>query len=125
MKKHSSFRSRVFALMLVLFAAAFVIARVDAIAAPWWVHERNRMDFYFLLCVVAFIALCACYETSPDARQKVIAEVFPGAALLTGIVVILLLLVPFEQSFTLYYPEFNSRLARIFLFQNVVPVLPQ
>lgn len=110
---------------LVLFAAAFVIALVDAIAAPWWVHERNRMDFYFLLCVVAFIALCACYETSPDARQKVIAEVFPGAALLTGIVVILLLLVPFEQSFTLYYPEFNSRLARIFLFQNVVPALPQ
>lgn len=101
-----------------LVVGALAVLGLDVCAAPWWLHERNKMDFYFLLAIASFMALCAYYEASSETLRRAIIWVFPYAALLTVVMMILLLLVPFEMSFTLYYPEFNSRLAEVLLFRK-------
>lgn len=117
--------SKIYLLSTSVAVGAFAVVVLDVYAAPWWVHERNRMDFYFLLGIASFFALCAYYETSSKTLQEAIIKGFSYAALLTVLTMVLLLLIPYEQSFTLYYPDFNNRLVRILLFQSGVPPLPQ
>ena len=104
-----------------LFTAAFIIMVVDICAAPWWVHERNRLDFYFLLGIASFMAIGAYYEASTDVLKGHLAKFFPYIGLLTVVMMMLLLLAPFEYNITYIYQDFNASLVKILLFRNGTP----
>lgn len=109
-------------LTVALFIAPVLVIVVDILGSPWWAHERNRMDFYFLLCSVSFIGLCAYYETSSQRLRGAVNATFPWIAAATLAMVVLQQMVPYDRvHFTKDYPEFNSKAPDIILFRHGAP----
>ena len=82
-------------------------------------HNRYQMDFYFLLGIASFMAICAYYETSHEVLKKYIVILFSSASLLTVMVVLLLFFVPQEAEFvTVQGQNLNARIDRILMFRG-------
>ena len=108
-------------LTAALFIAPVLVIIVDILGSPWWVNERNRMDFYFLLCIVSFIGLCAYYETSSQRQRSTVRSTFSWIAAAMLAMIVLQQMAPKASiHFTMDYRTFNLKVPDVILFRHAV-----
>ena len=90
----------------VLLLLPFIISLIDVYWSPF-VLERYRLDFYYLLCIASFIAIASWLEIDNVAKpmKKILIHSIIILAFAVFVVEFLFFCVPFDRSFTYYYPE--------------------
>ncbi len=88
----------------ILLSVPFIITLFDIYWSPFLI-ERYHLDFYYMLCIVSFIAIASWLETISKPMRKVLICSTVTLAFVVFLVEFLFFCIPFDGSFTYYYPE--------------------
>ena len=89
---------------VLLFLLPFIISLFDIYWSPFLL-ERYRLDFYYLLCIVSFIAIGAWLEIISEERKKVLICSIIVLSFAVFMIEFLFFCIPYDGNYTYYYPE--------------------
>lgn len=92
------------AFAVLLFVLPFIISLFDTYWAPFLL-ERYRLDFYYLLCIVSFIAIGALLETVSEKKKKILLCSIIILSFAVFAIEFLFFCIPNDGSYTYYCPE--------------------
>ena len=96
------------ALMLI---ASIIISMCDVHWTPFLL-ERYHLDLYYLLCIVTFFAIAAWLEVISDKWRKMLFTCIIVLAFVVLAVEFLLFCIPYDGSYTFWYPEVLTEIYR-------------
>ena len=89
---------------LLMFFLPVLIVLFDLYWTPFMM-ERYNLDFYYLLCIVSFIAIAAWLEVISQKRRKLLLGTLTFLSFAVLFVEFLLSCLPFDYNYTFWYPE--------------------
>ena len=92
------------AFAVLLFVLPFIISLFDTYWAPFLL-ERYRLDFYYLLCIVSFIAIGALLEIVSEKKKKILLCSIIILSFAVFAIEFLFFCIPVDGSYTYYCPE--------------------
>ena len=92
------------AFAVLMFLLPFLISLFDTYWAPFLL-ERYRLDFYYLLCIVSFIAIGALLEIVSEKKKKILLCSIIILSFAVFAIEFLFFCIPVDGSYTYYYPE--------------------
>lgn len=104
--------NRLSVLVCVLILSMIVITAVQITQSPTLL-ERYRSDLYWIAGIVVFISFGTFLETLQDRHVRIFGFIFSLLALNTAFRSFLLWCLPYDNSFTSYYPEYLDKFARV------------
>ena len=87
-----------------MFFIPFLITLFDVYWSPVLL-ERYRMDFYYLLCIVSYIAIAAWLEIISHKRKKILLCGLVILSFAVLVVEFLFFCIPYDGNYTFWYPE--------------------
>ena len=91
---------------LVLFVLPILITLIDALWSPI-IYERYRMDLYYLMGLLAFMAACCIQEAWGEKERTRTERILAAANILTIAQSILLYLVPYDYNASAWFEWFT------------------
>lgn len=98
-----------------LSALPILVTAVDAAWSPF-LQERYRLDIYYLLSILVFVAVAASVQSMEDKRSRRFLALLDALCVLTLVSCFLLFLVPYDFNVTDCFPELSLLMRRIVLF---------
>ena len=95
-------------LMIIL---PVVITLFDVHWSPF-LTERYHLDFYYLLCIASFIAIAAWLEVISANRRRILMGSITVLAFAVIVVEFLFFCIPYDGSYTVWYPEVLNEIYR-------------
>ena len=95
---------KLYTLVFLLFFIPIVITVFTVYWSPFLL-ERYHLDFYYILCIVTFIALGSWLEQSSEENRFLIIDIIVILSFYVFVTVFLLFLLPIDGSYTVYCPE--------------------
>ena len=95
-------------LMIIL---PVVITLFDVHWSPF-LTERYHLDFYYLLCIASFIAIAAWLEVISANRRRILMDSITVLAFAVIVVEFLFFCIPYDGSYTVWYPEVLNEIYR-------------
>lgn len=92
------------AFAVLLFVLPFIISLFDTYWAPFLL-ERYRLDFYYLLCIVSFIAIGTLLEIVSEKKKKILLCSIIILSFAVFAIEFLFFCIPVDGSYTYYCPE--------------------
>ena len=92
------------AFSVLLFVLPFIISLFDTYWAPFLL-ERYRLYFYYLLCIVSFIAIGALLEIVSEKKKKILLCSIIILSFAVFAIEFLFFCIPVDGSYTYYCPE--------------------
>jgi len=102
--KESLRTNSLYVFSLVLFLIPIVVTLFTVYWSPFLL-ERYHLDFYYILCIVSFIAIASWLELISGNKQKIVICSIIILAFLVFVMSFLFFLLPIDGSYTFYYPE--------------------
>ena len=99
LKKH-----RIYLFTCLLFLIPIVISLFDIHWSPF-LTERYHLDFYYLLCIDTFIALAIWLDVISESRRLFLLSLIVIFAFAAIVVEFLFFCIPYDGSYTVWYPE--------------------
>ena len=87
--------------------ALFTTVLITVFTVYWspFLIERYHLDFYYVLCIVSFVAAAAWIETVNEAMKNLLVSVLVVLLFAVFVVAFLFFCIPIDGSYTMYYPE--------------------
>ena len=82
----------------------YIISIIDIYWTPFLL-ERYRLDFYYLLCIVSFISIASWLEVISKPMKKILICSTITLGFAVFLIEFLFFCIPFDGSYTYYYPE--------------------
>lgn len=107
-------RKHLFSFVVSGFIGLFIVYLVDIqwTTAIW---ERYRLDFYYMLGILAFIVLCSWRESLTEKAVKTFDTVIEILSVASVIMCLLLFLVPNDKNITEADPEFLEKVRSVLM----------
>ena len=102
---------KIYFLGWLMFFAPIVITLFDVCWTPFLL-ERYHLDLYYLLCIVTFFAIAAWLEVISDKWRKMLFTCIIVLAFVVLAVEFLLFCIPYDGSYTFWYPEVLTEIYR-------------
>lgn len=96
---------------VLMIVSAIIITLFDVHWTPFLL-ERYHLDFYYLLCIVSFIAIAAWLDAVSSNRRKILLAFITVLAFAVLAVEFLLFCIPYDGSYTFWYPEVLNEIYR-------------
>ena len=97
---------KLYGFALVLFVLPILITLIDALWSPI-IYERYRMDLYYLMGLLAFMAACCIQEACGEKARTRAERILAAANILTIAQSILLYLVPYDYNASAWFEWFT------------------
>lgn len=97
---------KLYGFALVLFVLPILITLIDALWSPI-IYERYRMDLYYLMGLLAFMAACCIQEAWGEKERTRAERILAAANILTIAQSILLYLVPYDYNASAWFEWFT------------------
>ncbi len=94
-----------------MIASTIIITLFDVHWTPFLL-ERYHLDFYYLLCIDSFIALAVWLEIISENRKKILLCSIIVLAFAVLAVEFLFFCIPYDGSYTFWYPEILDEIYR-------------
>lgn len=104
---------KIYVFSLMMLVSFFATVVVELAMSPYLL-ERYKMDFNYLLGILAFIILGAIYENAASLKQKKLNIILAVLSLISVVNALLLFMVPNDNNYTAYFPEVLEHLIKIF-----------
>ena len=101
---HNLSKKKLYIVSLLMFFIPFLITLFDVYWSPVLL-ERYRMDFYYLLCIVSYIAIAAWLEIISHKRKKILLCGLVILSFAVLVVEFLFFCIPYDGNYTFWYPE--------------------
>lgn len=97
-------KKQMYLLAQILLLIPFIISIIDIYWTPFLL-ERYRLDFYYLLCIVSFISIASWLEVISKPMKKILICSTITLGFAVFLIEFLFFCIPFDGSYTYYYPE--------------------
>lgn len=104
---------KIFVFSLMMVAAFFATVVVELAMSPYLL-ERYKMDFNYLLGILAFVVIGAVYEHAGSAKLLKLNVTLSVLSVLSLVNTFLLFMIPNDSNFTAYFPEVLEHLIKVF-----------
>jgi len=101
----------IYLLGCLMFCIPVIITFFDVCWTPFLL-ERYHLDFYYLLCIVSFIAIAAWLDAVSGSKRKMLLSFITVLAFAVIVVEFLFFCIPYDGSYTFWYPEVLNEIYR-------------
>ena len=104
-------QKKLYFISVLMFVSTIIITLFDVYWTPFLL-ERYHLDFYFLLCIDTFIAIAVWLEVISGNRKKILLCCITVLAFAVLAVEFLFFCIPYDGSYTFWYPEVLNEICR-------------